>query len=1011
MLAVDGAERGQEQALDTSDPGAGAPPEPKKPLPRSLSWAEALFGDAEPAAPDLDSRPAPPAVSAKAESPVEPELPIVEGLDDAVDVAFDADTGTLPGAPTRIRSGRRLGRRTFRRGLALAAFRRAGRSGVLTRAGGLNTRLTPKRTRPSVLPARAGTLTGPITAPDPSQLEDTDLMEIEASEIEALDSTETRPSRPPPPAAAPVREGPLSVEESLAAMLGSELPAASDDWSNVRHLSDEASGVTLVRALTLEDVVSSPAAAVAEPLPTTPPPLPSKTPSADLTATPLPPVARLERSPSAPEANPSGVTVGPVALPRGPSSPGPAKVVAESAPGPKAEAVAPAEVRTAPPRAPSLRPITEIQAPGIRNDPRAAMPRAASVPPPMEARSVPPRPTSIPPVAEVRSAPPRPASIPPIAEARSVPPRAPSLVPAARAPSLPPGAPGSSNLDSTSLPPAAPWQPRKWPVAGPKGEVVVGIDLGTTYSAVAIADGKEVRVLSTRRGLPTLPSAVSYESSGRALLGDAALRALPSSPGSTIVGWKRLLGRTYDSPIVEEVRRHFAYEITSNTAGNAAVRVHGQVVDLEEVAAEILDELRVAASMQVEGKINRAVITCPAHFGEAQRQAIRRAGELAGFHVERILSEPTAAALAYGFGKGFDGKKLLVYDLGGGTFDVSLLVVRGETYEVLATGGDSFLGGLDFDATIVRLLVEALQQQEGIDARTDPAAIAKLMQYAERAKRELSTRESTIIEVEHLVVQPHAARSLSLAVKRPQVEKLFSPIIDHTLEIVEDVCRRAGVTAKEVDEVVLVGGQTRTPIISRKVRAMLGKEPRTGIDPDEAVALGAARFAQGLLERTDVKLIDALPVSIGVGLPGGRFHKLIPRDSALPASHVHTLRTTRDNQPSLELFFFQGESDQAEHNDPLGSLVLSGLPRGAKGTVVVEVRLRVDEEQILSVTAKEQKSGKSIETQFGTKTTPAELRSKLGLPPEPSHEDLQKRRYQVGRPKGVWGWLSKVLGR
>jgi molecular chaperone DnaK len=654
--------------------------------------------------------------------------------------------------------------------------------------------------------------------------------------------------------------------------------------------------------------------------------------------------------------------------------------------------------------------------------------RAPSAVPPMPPMA---RSPSLPPVLAPSgpSAPAAPVPLPP--RSPSIPPTAPAVSTASGAPSLEakPTAPGGplplprspslrpqNRTDSgrpTAAAPAFAWLAKKRSAPGAKGEIVVGIDLGTTYSCVAIAEDKGVRVLSTRRGLQTLPSAVAFDPSGRTLLGDAAQRYLPTDPESTIVGWKRLLGRAYDSPIVEDVKKHFAYSIVPGTNGDAAVQVHGYTVALEEVAAEILEELRIAASMQVEGKVNRAVITCPAHFNEAQRGAIRRAGELAGFHVERVLSEPTAAALAFGFGKGFEGKKLLVYDLGGGTFDVSLLLVKGETYEVLATGGDTFLGGLDFDASIVRILVEAMIEQHQIDPRTDPAAIAKLMQFAEKAKRELSSKETTIVEIDHLVVQPHAARSLSVVLKRPQVEKLFSPIIDHTLEIVLDVCHRAGLEPKAVDEVVCVGGQTRTPIIGRKVRSMIGKEPKTGIDPDEAVALGAALFARGIDQKSavNVKLVDALPMSIGVGLPGGRFHKLIARDSALPAVHLHPLRTTKDNQPSLELFFFQGEQDQAEHNEPLGSLVLSGLPKGPKGTVVVEVKLRVDEEQILSVTAKEQKTGKSIEAKFGTQATPKEMREKLGLPPEPSQEDLKKRRYQVGRPKGVWGWLTKVLGR
>ncbi len=543
---------------------------------------------------------------------------------------------------------------------------------------------------------------------------------------------------------------------------------------------------------------------------------------------------------------------------------------------------------------------------------------------------------------------------------------------------------------------------------GPKGELVLGIDLGTTYSCAAVVQDGQSRVLATRNGPPTLPSAVSL-AKGKTFVGDTALSRLSGAPGSTIVGSKRLMGRTFSSPVVQEVKSHFAYEVVAGLSGEAAVKVGSEVVALEEIAAIILEELKISASLQLDGRLNRAVITCPAHFNERQRQAVRVAGQLAGFHVERVLNEPTAAALYFGEGAHLKNRKALVYDLGGGTFDVSLLAIDGDTYQVLATGGDTFLGGVDFDACIADLLCEAFLEQEHIDPRQDPGAVARLMQFAEQAKRNLTEQDNAVVHIEHLVVQPFAARGLTLALRRERIEEMWSPLVDQTISVVRDVCDRGGVLPEAVDDVIMVGGQSRAPIVRRAVQSFFGRAPKLVPRPEEAVALGAARLGNSIAKEGELELIDALPLSIGVGLPAGRFRKIIERDTRLPATKTCTLRTTKRNQKRFEVFLFQGEAETIEGNEPIGSLVLHGLPKGEKGAVRVELKLEVDSESILHVSITEPTTRKSIRAQLGTSETSEEIRSKLGLPPTPSHEDMKRRKGQIGRPKGVWSWLTRLF--
>ncbi len=547
------------------------------------------------------------------------------------------------------------------------------------------------------------------------------------------------------------------------------------------------------------------------------------------------------------------------------------------------------------------------------------------------------------------------------------------------------------------------------PERGPKSELILGIDLGTTYSCAAIIEDGRARMFTSRFGPPTLPSVVTF--GARTLVGDTALRALPGAPRATIVSSKRLMGRRYSSEIVQQVKGHFAYRVVPGVEGEAAVRVGQEIISLEEVAAHVLEELRISASQQHGTRLNRAVITCPAYFTERQRNAVRKAGELAGFYVERVLNEPTAAALHYGQQEPLSSRTILIYDLGGGTFDVSLLKVDGDNFEVLATGGDTFLGGIDFDACLTEMLCNEMRAQHNIDPRQDSGAVAKLMQYAEQAKRALSKEERTTVHIEHLVVQPYAARSLTCELSRAAVEDAWTALVNQTLAIVKDVCDRGKLMLEQVDEVLLVGGQTRTPMIRTNVRALFGREPKMLPNPDEAVALGAARFADSLISSAPLELTDVLPMSLGVCLPGGRFRKVISRDTPLPARKTSKLRTSKKNKSRFEVFIFQGESENIEENEPIGSLMLTGLPKASKAGLVINVQIDVSVDSVLSVTLTEPGSKRQISAQLGTSNTPEELRLKLGLPAQPTHKDIAKRKGQIGRPKGVWGWLSGVFGR
>ncbi|MEM9115027.1 MAG: Hsp70 family protein [Myxococcota bacterium] len=541
------------------------------------------------------------------------------------------------------------------------------------------------------------------------------------------------------------------------------------------------------------------------------------------------------------------------------------------------------------------------------------------------------------------------------------------------------------------------------PAPGPGA--IIGIDLGTTNCcAAAVKDGAAF-VLASRSGASTTPSVISFSAEGPVFVGQDAASRASEDPLRTIVGSKRMVGRPFHSPLVQSIRSHFAYPIVPGDEGEVAVDIGEELVTLEQVSAYLLKDIKESASLQLGEPVTRAVITCPAFYNERQREAVRVAGEMAGLKVERVLSEPTAAALNYGIGQTLQTRRVAVYDLGGGTFDVSILEVDGNVYEVLATGGDTFLGGIDFDACIAELIVEGLLEAGAPDPRHDAAALARIMQLAETAKLALSERPSTMVKVDGLRVNDAPPVSLSIPILRADADARLAPLLNQTLAIVREVCSRAQIEPHEVDEVLLVGGQTRSPIVRTAVEGLFRRSPRASVHPDEAVALGAAQYAAGMQSVDNVVLLDALAMSIGIGLPGGRFLKLIERDARLPADGSCLLPTAEQNQSAMEVWFYQGESEDLRGNEPLGSLQIRGLPPGPIGGVTVRIDLHVDEESVLAVNAVESTSGRVFTSRFATQATPPALRNRL----QPALEQPVARTEQG--PKKVWKWLTSVFRR
>jgi molecular chaperone DnaK len=486
---------------------------------------------------------------------------------------------------------------------------------------------------------------------------------------------------------------------------------------------------------------------------------------------------------------------------------------------------------------------------------------------------------------------------------------------------------------------------------------VIGIDLGTTNSVVSVVDNGRPVVIPNSGGYKTTPSMFAISRDGKERVGHLAKRQAITNAENTVSSSKRLMGRRFEDPEVQKMIERSPYEIVTGPNGDPRVVLGGKTFTCPELSAIVLRELKQIAEEFLGEPVMQAVITVPAYFNDAQRQCTKDAGRIAGLDVLRIINEPTAAALAYGMGQATD-QRIAVYDLGGGTFDVSILEMSEGVVEVLATAGNTFLGGEDFDRRIVSHLVQWFHESEGIDLRSDTTALQRIKDAAEKAKCDLSVRERSEINLPFIASDDQGPRHLNYLLTRDQLEALVGDIVSATLKRLELCCRDAGCCPSDIDEVVLVGGQARMPLVHEAVADFFGQPPHKGVNPDEVVALGAAVHAASLVgEEQDVLLLDVTPLSLGIATYGGHFARLIERNTTVPVSRSHVFTTTRDNQSAVKIRVLQGESDLAAENDLLGEFVLAGIPPARQGEPEIDVHFDIDANGIVSVAARDLATG------------------------------------------------------
>jgi molecular chaperone DnaK len=555
-------------------------------------------------------------------------------------------------------------------------------------------------------------------------------------------------------------------------------------------------------------------------------------------------------------------------------------------------------------------------------------------------------------------------------------------------------------LPSEPQPPATP------------SRAVIGIDLGTTNSCAAIVKDGKPYIIPSREGHNTVPSIVALNPRGKLVVGHLGKAQLLSSPRETLYGTKRLVGRRFESKAVQQIRETFPYPVVESEDGLAAVEIGGHQLSLEQVSALILREVREVAQNHLGEEVNRAVITVPAYYNERQREAVRQAGALAGLQVERIVNEPTAAALAYAYGRRLR-QRVLVYDLGGGTFDASILELQENVYEVISTGGDTFLGGVDFDDRIVARLLEIYEKQVGQPFDGDHVALSRLIDAAERTKCALSERQEFHIHLPFIAMKDGQPVALDTTLTRAEVVELVRPLVERTLDVCREVLAAKGLTPQDLDEVILVGGQSRMPLVHELVRGYFDRAPSRSVHPDEAVAIGAALLAHTLSTAEGVVLIDVLPMSIGIATPEGTVRPVFERNTPLPSRKNYALATTRDGQTEFELTVVQGDAPVADDCEYLGTVRLDNLPSGPRGMVKIAVGFELGAESLLTVTAREQQTNRVVKASFAPR--PRSQRS-------PPNEAVRKPAnaaaagQALGRPpadprRGWKGVFRKLFGR
>ncbi len=570
----------------------------------------------------------------------------------------------------------------------------------------------------------------------------------------------------------------------------------------------------------------------------------------------------------------------------------------------------------------------------------------------------------------------------------------------------------SENQDFEHLPPTIE-QP---PADLPRSDLIMGIDLGTTFSCVAIVEDDFPKVIPSRKGLRTTPSIVALDEKNRLLVGEDARKQLLINPTNTIYGAKRFIGRHFYSDEVSALARYFSYEIVPIGEMEVGARIGGQAYSLQQVSAMVLNELRRNVCDYLRKNVWQAVISVPAYYSENQREAVRQAGRIAGIEVVRIINEPTAAALAYGMSKGFE-KRILVYDLGGGTFDASVLELYGDVFKVLATGGDTFLGGVDFDQRVVDYILSEYERTQNEILQCDSVITQRLKDAAERAKIELSAKTVTTIDLPYITISKGKFKDFRCELSREQLNDLTGEFVDRTIEVCMEVLDATGMQPDAVDSVLLVGGQTRMPLVGDLVSRFFGKQPTKGVHPDEVVACGAALMGHSLGTQRSVRLIDVLPMSIGGRQPDGAFKVLFPSNSTLPAEREIGVATVHPGQEAIEVFLYQGESTRAIDNEFLGAFVITGFPRAPAGQVRLAVTLSLNQESILDVSARSLSSGLPMHVQMvarapvsaedaglealGAPLTPGEA------PPAPTATDEQAARKQR-LFSGLRGFIRRI---